>query len=603
MNWKKYWFSIISLPAIFLLIFVTLYVLGDRVIFRGHAAEGKPTTLDIFERTARSRENSSSGLHVERNESLGFELSFNENIWQEEKINNGFKLITKTGQGEGSFELRVLPSAGGNTSTHKVLEETYLGQKSTFEEYLFARKERSYLVTLRFDDLSGIRAEEEKVLQSLVFSDNASWQVQGVSDENFKNIEQMVEQVRPVVVGVLHFNCRKVGFQHKTYDFCGSSKGTGFIVSSTGDVVTNAHVAAPSPEQLLVEELTLPHSGGLLREILRSKGSSNVEEVRANPTVYNSVVRYIFQLIETGELKTWFEKESVLVRLSNSPFSKENESSGEVSGSEERTIVKASVVSAHSPNRYSPEVVLHGQPQDGEDLAILKVESGFSSFPTVKVSSGEGLKEGSPLIVIGYPLSVEGGQNPDSLLLYQASSVRPTVSRGIVSAIKSDSQGRRLVQTDASIEQGNSGGPAFNLGGEVIGVVTFGVKSELGNFNFLRDSADVAKLLSQNYVSNGNSEVARLWQQGLIDFDDGFYSRSLPSFNKVKELYPPHPTVDLYLSDAREAIASGKDSGQVLGMEKKFIFAGSVSVVFTGVFGGLIEWWRRRRRQYEEYSI
>ena len=91
------------------------------------------------------------------------------------------------------------------------------------------------------------------------------------------------------------------------------------------------------------------------------------------------------------------------------------------------------------------------------DLALLKVNAA-KPLPTVSFGSSANLKVGQPVVAIGNPLGLGG-----------------SVSAGIISALNRDlmsSPYDDYIQTDAAINHGNSGGPLFNLNGEVIGVNT-----------------------------------------------------------------------------------------------------------------------------------
>ncbi len=91
------------------------------------------------------------------------------------------------------------------------------------------------------------------------------------------------------------------------------------------------------------------------------------------------------------------------------------------------------------------------------DLALLKVTSS-KPLKAVKFGDSDKLRLGEWVIAIGNPFSLGG-----------------TVTAGIVSARNRDIQSGpydNYIQTDAAINRGNSGGPLFNLNGEVIGVNT-----------------------------------------------------------------------------------------------------------------------------------
>ena len=91
------------------------------------------------------------------------------------------------------------------------------------------------------------------------------------------------------------------------------------------------------------------------------------------------------------------------------------------------------------------------------DLAVLKVRHS-EALPFVRLGDSDGAKVGDWVIAIGNPFGLGG-----------------TVTAGIVSARNRDINAGRFdefIQTDASINRGNSGGPLFNLNGEVVGVNT-----------------------------------------------------------------------------------------------------------------------------------
>jgi serine protease Do len=90
------------------------------------------------------------------------------------------------------------------------------------------------------------------------------------------------------------------------------------------------------------------------------------------------------------------------------------------------------------------------------DLALLKIES--AGLPYVKFGDSKSARVGDWAIAIGNPFGLGG-----------------TVTAGIVSAVHRNigsGQYDRYIQTDASINQGNSGGPLFDLDGNVIGINT-----------------------------------------------------------------------------------------------------------------------------------
>ena len=89
------------------------------------------------------------------------------------------------------------------------------------------------------------------------------------------------------------------------------------------------------------------------------------------------------------------------------------------------------------------------------DLALLKVDAG-KPLPYVKWGDSDALRVGDWVMAIGNPFGLGG-----------------TVTAGILSARQRDINSGPYddyMQTDASINRGNSGGPMFNMDGEVVGI-------------------------------------------------------------------------------------------------------------------------------------
>lgn len=92
------------------------------------------------------------------------------------------------------------------------------------------------------------------------------------------------------------------------------------------------------------------------------------------------------------------------------------------------------------------------------DIAVLKVKSKGHKLTQVDFGNSDTMRVGDWVLAIGNPFGLGG-----------------TVTQGIISARKRDINAGPyddFIQTDASINRGNSGGPMFNLKGEVIGINT-----------------------------------------------------------------------------------------------------------------------------------
>jgi serine protease Do len=91
------------------------------------------------------------------------------------------------------------------------------------------------------------------------------------------------------------------------------------------------------------------------------------------------------------------------------------------------------------------------------DVALLEVEAG--SYEAIPIR-GAGVNITEEVYAVGSPLD---------------ESLSGTVTRGIVSQIKTDERGQALIQADASVQPGNSGGPLLDKDGNVVGIAVAGM--------------------------------------------------------------------------------------------------------------------------------
>ena len=133
---------------------------------------------------------------------------------------------------------------------------------------------------------------------------------------------------------------------------------------------------------------------------------------------------------------------------------------------------------------FTAEVL--GQDQK-TDIAVLKIDPGDTELTAVPFGDSDSLRVGDWVLAIGNPFGLGG-----------------TVTAGIVSA-----RGRDIgngpyddfIQTDASINRGNSGGPLFNVEGEVIGINT-AIFSQTGG------SVGIGFAISSNLAKRVTTQLA-----------------------------------------------------------------------------------------------
>lgn len=123
------------------------------------------------------------------------------------------------------------------------------------------------------------------------------------------------------------------------------------------------------------------------------------------------------------------------------------------------------------------------------DIALLKMDS--TSYSPLKLGNSDNVQIGAKVIAIGNPLGLQF-----------------SVSEGIISGVHraGENQLNDYIQTDASLNPGNSGGPLINTNGEVIGIN-----------NFKISNSDIGFALESNYIKQVVNTISQqAYQKNLI---------------------------------------------------------------------------------------
>jgi S1-C subfamily serine protease len=288
--------------------------------------------------------------------------------------------------------------------------------------------------------------------------------------ENGLTQEELVDLIKPSVVRVVQ-NVKiegrvpafKPDFAKQTIVFLEEIKpfdvdvevplvGSGFVVNPDGYILTNAHVVSDETIKRLVlaeviNEVVNAALDGLKKE--------EKEAVTADTAAFRAYGESVYaQILAKTNFK--IDKKVNVV---------------DPSGKYEKV---ADLVN----NGFPAAVVKAGSDfmKDNRDVALIKIEA--SDLPALKLSKSENPGIGTKIFVFGFPVTAE---------FTRSSLLESTVTQGVVGALRDSFKKEfKIIQSDAKMSQGSSGGPMIDVNGDVIGIITYqtGAKLQESGDNF-----------------------------------------------------------------------------------------------------------------------
>ena len=336
--------------------------------------------------------------------------------------------------------------------------------------------------------------------------------------------------------------------------------GSGAIIHPDGWIVTNGHVVQPYQEGA---------DGSFANELLeRSVASACAAELDglSTPARTERIRALAAQPENRGGLVI---ERSLEVHLSNGK-------------------AYPAAVKFYSPPAYvvvgtRTDASGNARKEHGRDVAILKIED--KELPVVRLARhSTDLHLGQALFVIGFPGVVASHE-----LLSRATRYEPSITTGRVSGFKEDIGGQRVIQTDAAIIQGNSGGPVFDDRGEVVGAATFtSTQGEqvVQGFNFLIPVETVQEAArAAGVMPKGDSMFTRLWNHGVNLYIRDLHYRAYRNMSAADRIHPGFPDVERVREDCD---IKHKEQGYLHREEVQWALISSLLLVgIAGVwFGG-----------------
>lgn len=207
---------------------------------------------------------------------------------------------------------------------------------------------------------------------------------------------------------------------------------------------------------------------------------------------------------------------------------------------------------------------------ENQDVAMIKITDENVEIPaTVELGDSDALQPGEEVIAIGTPLSTE---------------LSSTVTKGIISATSrsvavESGVTMNLIQTDAAINAGNSGGPLVNTKGEVVGINSSKISGEavegIGFSIPINDIKDKIESLSKPILNLGIS--VRTIDEALskqLNMEQGLYVVEVTEFSsaekaglKAGDIIVKADGNRITTFDEFKAVKNGKEEGDEISLE------------------------------------
>ena len=307
--------------------------------------------------------------------------------------------------------------------------------------------------------------------------------------------------------------------------------GSGFIITPDGYVITNAHVVDEN------DEATKQSFAEQAFQKILEKDAADVEQTMGRKLSEEEGRALV-------DANTWYFSQTLEV----SDIRKEFSVVFGITGNNGKIV----------PMVIPAKIVAQGNPIPGKDVAILKMTEKHT-YPTIRIGDDKDMSVGDQVYVLGYPAVATF--HP---LISEESISEASLTTGLVSAKKNMKDGWEVLQIDAAITHGNSGGPVMNDKGEVIGLATFGSideqrKQEVQGMNFIVPATIVNEFLDKADIKPEMSDISLAYEDAMNLFDKSRFKKALVKFNEVKDMNASFPFIDKYISDTQKNIDKGLD--------------------------------------------
>jgi S1-C subfamily serine protease len=301
--------------------------------------------------------------------------------------------------------------------------------------------------------------------------------------------------------------------------------GSGAFISAHGDILTADHVVNP------------PHNAETNQALYAEAAQDVANYFNTHSTSFVTATD-MFNALADGTLKSQsqYDRPTSEVYLST-----------DFTGSINVTTLDGMPSGSHA----SVEKILQENDFQTGDTAIVHVN--MDDTPSIKLGDSSTVAQLDPLTIVGFPGNADLGQttiNP-STGFFTAS-----VNRVYVSALKKNgTNAPPLIQVGGNVEQGDSGGPALDSNGNIVGVVSFFINSNGApeGTSFLQASSIAQQMLNTLQLDTTPGAFQTAWNEAFTQYSStqaGHWHTAQQDLQKLQSNYPKFQAIQPFLEYA-----------------------------------------------------
>jgi serine protease Do len=323
---------------------------------------------------------------------------------------------------------------------------------------------------------------------------------------------------------IVHFASptqKDVTFPQSSSGYQIALSGSGTFITATGEILTADHVVNPPQQDLdqFLQQQAAQDVANYMNQVLKANPPISADQVAAQ--------------LASGQLNSTSQYSPPQSRVYLSTAY-----TGQLSVTSIQDVPS---------NLYAPVDRIEKQSSfNDKDVAIIHV-SNMNDMAMVQLGDSSSVQQQDNLTIIGFPGNGDiAGNNATDLLTL---SVNPV----FVSSFKTTNTGAPVIQVAGNVEHGDSGGPALDNHGTIVGIVSFGAASGQGSTSFLQASSSAITLVQSLGLNTTPGPFQKAWNQAFLDYSSntpGHWHKAQTEFKQIATKYPLFKGVQPYLDYA-----------------------------------------------------